>query len=182
MPINDELEEDQNQKDSDKKEGKSKVNKGNLLVILTGVLVITITPISTWLVVRNFGPDTAASTEETPEKKKGEEKSPENSKEVLFPIDPLVVNIAETRMTRVLSVQMHLVLSDEKLKTVLEDKMPMVKDRIMSIVGRKTLSELEDESGRKKLKRDIALEINEMTRDEMAGTVLNVVFSQFLIQ
>jgi flagellar basal body-associated protein FliL len=52
----------------------------------------------------------------------------------------------------------------------------------MTVAGRKTLSELEDESGREALKREIALKINDLTRDHMAGTVLDVVFSQFLIQ
>ena len=97
-------------------------------------------------------------------------------------IDPLVVNISGTRMTRVLRIQVHLILSEPRLEEVIKEMMPMVKDRIMSTAGRRTLDEMEGVDDRESMKRDIALEINSLIRSRMAGSVLDVAFSEFLIQ
>ena len=149
-------------------------SKGPLLIILVGVLVMTVTPLATYFVVRQ----SAAPAQPSPEAV-ATEPAPQP---IVMQIEPLVVNISGTRMTRVLRLQVHLVLSEARLKEVLEEMMPMVKDRIMATAGRRTLDEMEGIDDRDSLKRDIALEINSLVRNRMAGSVLDVAFSEFLIQ
>lgn len=147
--------------------------KGPLLLIVIGLLVMTITPAATYLIVRQSS-GTGDPAKPAPEKPL--------QKPVVMAIDPLVVNISGTRMTRVVRLQVHLRLSEARLVDVLTEMLPMVKDRIMGTVGRRTLDEMESVDDRESLKRDIALEVNSLIRDRMAGSVLDVAFSEFLIQ
>ena len=153
-----------------KAEGKK---KGPMLLILIGLLVMIVTPAATWMVVRQ---SSAPSSEEGKAPKEPE------AQPIVMAIDPLVVNISGTRMTRVLRIQVHLVLSEPRLQEVLTEMLPMVKDRVMSTAGRRTLDEMESIEDRESMKRDIALEINSLVRTRMAGSVLDVAFSEFLIQ
>lgn len=178
---NEAIENDDGVEENGKKTKKpSKGNKATLIIILMGFLVMTVTPVTTWLLVRSTAasPSSEAS-DATAEEAEGEE---EKAAEILFPIDPLVVNIAETRMTRILRLEVHLVLSEQRLQPVLEEMMPIVKDRIMEIAGRRTLAELEDGNSRVALKRDIVLALNDLVRNRMSGSIEDVAFSEFLIQ
>ena len=146
--------------------------KGPLLLIIIGLLVMTVTPTTTYFIVHQ-------STKPTPEEEILEKVT---EQPIVMAIDPVTVNISGTRMTRVLRMQIHLVLSEARLERVLKEMLPMVKDRIMSTAGRRTLDEMESAEDRESLKRDIALEINSLIRDRMSGSVLDVAFSEFLIQ
>ena len=168
-PKNEMLDGDDAMPPKTKAEGRK---KGPLLLIVTGLLVMTVTPTATYFIVhRSAGPNPEAASPEQPAKQS-----------VVMAIDPVTVNISGTRMTRVLRIQIHLVLSEPRLEAVLKDMLPMVKDRIMSTAGRRTLDEMESAEDRESLKRDIALEINSLVRNRMSGSVLDVVFSEFLIQ
>ena len=92
-----------------KAEGKK---KGPMLLILIGLLVMIVTPAATWMVVRQ---SSAPSSEEGKAPKEPE------AQPIVMAIDPLVVNISGTRMTRVLRIQVHLVLSEPRLQEVLTE-------------------------------------------------------------
>ena len=146
--------------------------KGPLLLIVFGLLVMIIAPLTVMLLIKK--PAEKSDAEEAVQKP-----APQP---VVMAIDPLVVNISGTRMTRVLRLQVHLILSEPRLEEVIKEMMPMVKDRIMSTAGRRTLDEMEGVDDRESMKRDIALEVNSLIRSRMAGSVLDVAFSEFLIQ
>jgi len=150
---------------------KAATSRGNLWVILVGLLVMIATPTASYFAVRA----SIAPSARTPKQEAA-------GSRVVMTIDPLIVNIAGTRMTRVLRIQVHLVLSEARLEEPLRDMMPMVKDRIMTTTGLRTLDDLEGMDGRDALKRDIIAELNSMIRDRMAGRILDVAFSEFLIQ
>lgn len=147
--------------------------RGNGLFVLVGLLVMVVTPAASYFAVR-------VAQNPSDAKPAAEKAARENP--VVMPVDPIVVNISNTRMTRVLRLQAHLVLSEARLEEILRERMPMVKDRVMTTAGQRTLEDLEGLDGRDALKRDIVVEINSMIRDRMAGSVLDVAFSEFLIQ
>ena len=163
--------------DGDEKPAASKAKpaakkKGPLLLIVFGLLVMIVAPLTVLFLVKPAGEkkdDGVAAQKPAPQP-------------VVMAIEPLVVNISGTRMTRVLRIQVHLILSEPRLEDVIKEMMPMVKDRIMSTAGRRTLDEMEGVDDRESMKRDIALEINSLIRSRMAGSVLDVAFSEFLIQ
>ena len=146
--------------------------KGPLLLIVFGLLVMIIAPLTVLFLIKK-------PAEKTDAESAVQKPAPQP---VVMAIDPLVVNISGTRMTRVLRIQVHLILSEPRLEEVIKEMMPMVKDRIMSTAGRRTLDEMEGVDDRESMKRDIALEINSLIRSRMAGSVLDVAFSEFLIQ
>lgn len=146
--------------------------KGPFLLILIGLLVMIAAPAGTYFFMKgngNGGNGASVDPKKIPQP-------------VVMDIDPITVNISGTRMTRVLRMRVHLILSEERLKTVLDEMLPMVKDRIMAVAGRRTLDELESVDDRESLKRDLAMEVNSLIRNRMAGSVLDVAFSEFLIQ
>ncbi len=155
-------------------EAKKKGGKGGLLLILIGVVVLITVPAATFFLLRG---DAGSEDGEGTSRRQAPQVQP-----VVVAIEPLVVNISGTRMTRVLRMQVHLVLSEPRLEEVIKEMNPMVKDRIMSTSARRTLDELEGVDDRESLKRDIALEINSLIRSRMSGSVLDVAFSEFLIQ
>jgi flagellar protein FliL len=146
--------------------------KGGLILILVGALVLVGAPAGTFLFLK-------ASNADKVEEEAAAKPTPPP---IVKPIDALVVNISGTRMTRVLRMQVHLILNEERLSPVIDEMLPMVKDRIMATAGRRTLEELESIDDRESLKRDITLEINSLVRSRMAGSVQDVAFSEFLIQ
>ena len=168
-PKNEILDGDDTTSPKTKAEGRK---KGPLLLIILGLLVMTVTPTTTYLIVHK-------ATKPSPEEEILEKVT---EQPIVMAIDPVTVNISGTRMTRVLRMQIHLVLSEPRLAGVLKEMLPMVKDRIMSTAGRRTLDEMESAEDRESLKRDIALEINSLIRDRLSGSVLDVAFSEFLIQ
>lgn len=162
--------------DGDEKPSKGKAaapapkKKGGLMLILVGVAVLVAAPAASYfLFFKNGGEAKDAPQKPAPPP-------------VVMAVEPVVVNISGTRMTRVLRMQVHLVLSQATLEPVVKEMLPMVKDRIIAVAGRRTLNELETVEDRDSLKRDLVLEINSLIRPRMAGSVLDVAFSEFLIQ
>lgn len=150
--------------------------KGTAVVIIVGFLVMILTPLVSYLIVKTtLSPLSAIETGETESKK-------DNGAPVTMNMDALVVNVSGTKMTRVLRFQPHLVLSESRLEGLLREMQPMVKDRILLAASRRTLNELEGSEGREMLKRDIISEINAIVRPRLSGSVVDVHFSEFLIQ
>jgi flagellar basal body-associated protein FliL len=145
-----------------------------LVVIVVGVLVMILAPLASWLVVKfTINPKLpAGSARETAA----------TGPQTILNMSPILVNVAGTRGTRVLRIQSHLILSEPRLSEQLQNIMPIVTDRAISIASRRTLDQLETVDDREALKRDIGNEINAMIRDRFSGTVLEVVFSEFLVQ
>lgn len=147
---------------------------GIFLVVIVGILVMVLAPLASWFVVKlTLDPQRPATSEPK------EEQTPA---EILFNLDSIVVNVAGTRMTRVLRIQPHLVLSDQRLSESLQNLKPIIKDRVMMIASQRSLDQLETMEDREAMKKDIANEINILIRDRFSGSVVDVVFSDFLIQ
>lgn len=149
-----------------------KRGKSSIALILVGLMVMTVTPVATYFVVRNMPGDNGG----------GLSGRPSARQPIIVDIEPITVNVAGTRMTRVVRVIAHLEINDSRLEPILKAQMPMVRDRIMTTLGRRTMEELEGIDDREALKRDIMLEVNSLIREHMAGQVVGVAFSEFLIQ
>lgn len=118
--------------------------------------------------------------------KKNETKVPTVKKlpETLITVemDDIYVNIAETKATRVLKLSPVLELSEQRLTSVVEGRIPLIRDLISETACRLSIEELDGSNGRQILKREIKNQLNVMLRNHMAGAVENVYFSDFLIQ
>lgn len=147
----------------------AKKGKGGLLFVLLGVLLIG-AGIGTGLVLGKRSRPTVSGS-----KKRA-------AAPVIVNFQDLYVNIAETKATRVLKITVVLELSEEKLSTPLEAHRAIIRDLISEAASRMTIEELEGRNGRGILKREIKNRVNDLLRDWMSGAVVDVYFSDFLIQ
>lgn len=156
-------------KDVTEEEGVPKKGKGMMIIAIVGV-VLVVAGVGTGLVLGK------QSTPDVPEVKK----KSEVPTTIMF--KDLYVNIAETKATRILKLTVVLELSEEKLTATMEAYRPIVRDLISESASHMTIEELEGRNGRGILKREIKNRTNDLLRDRMSGAVVEVFFSDFLIQ
>jgi flagellar basal body-associated protein FliL len=148
--------------------------QGNMLfVIIIGLLVMVLTPLASYLVVRLSLPASPIQDEQ---------KEESNKEQVVLDMQPILVNIAQTKGTRLLKLVPHLVLSEAALQDELKNSTSLLADRILLACSRKTIDELEGPEGRATLKRDIIAEVNAAIQGRMKGSVVDIYLSEFLIQ
>jgi len=156
-------------KDVVEEEDVPKKGKGMMIIAIVGV-VLVVAGVGTGLVLGK------KSTPEVPEVKK----KSEIPTTIMY--KDLYVNIAETKATRILKMTVVLELSEEKLTAMMEAYRPIVRDLISESASHMTIEELEGRNGRGILKREIKNRTNDLLRDRMSGAVVDVFFSDFLIQ
>ena len=142
-----------------------------MLVVIIGVVITVATPLITFFVVKATVPPTVSMEEKT-----------STDSTATYDLKEMYVNIAETKGTRILKLQPVLVLSNEKLSPKLEENDALLKDRIIMAVSTKTIDELEGSNGKESLKREIITALNAAIKDKMSGAIMDVYFTQFLIQ
>ncbi len=172
---------------------------GMFVVVIFGLLVMTLTPVITFFVVKAVAVPQAVSEAGGHKEAKaeggggghgakkeggghggGEGKADSSN---ILSLKSVMVNIADTKSTRVLRLEVHLVVSDVELVGELKNNyMSMLLDRVMFAASRKTLDELEGPQGRESLKRDIIGEINSIIKNKLAGAITDVYFVEYLIQ
>ncbi|MDZ8117293.1 flagellar basal body-associated FliL family protein [Pontiella agarivorans] len=162
-------EENDIDKSGTENEGTGKKGKGVILIAVLGVVLIA-GGIGTGLVLGKKSRPVVTVPKKNPD-------TP-----VIVQFKDLYVNIAETKATRVLKLTVVLELSEEKLTTPLEAHRAIIRDLISEAASRMTIDELEGRNGRSILKREIKNRVNDLVRDRMAGAVIDVYFSDFLIQ
>ncbi len=151
-----------------------KSSSGLLVMIGVGVALIVVSAAVTFFTVKSSVP----KEEPIPEKKEGGE--PET--QFTCDLHEIYVNIAETKGTRVLKIVPILVMSEERLAKEAEKMSPLLRDRASYAASSLTIDQLEGPSGRDALKREIMNAVNSSLKKEMSGAVVDVYFSDFLIQ
>ena len=147
---------------------------GMLIIIIVGFLIMITTPVITFFLIKittNKESKTPAPIEAP-------------TQEGVVDLDPIVVNIKDTAGTRYLKTTVHLVVSDPRLTEKFKESKPRVRDTVITALMSKTLPELEGDKGREALKLQIKKSMNQIlsSSGEMKGTVLDVYFSEYLIQ
>ncbi len=159
----------------DGEESPVKTKSSTLLFLAIGILIVIVTPLVTYLVVRKTVQKPFAA-------------APADDNEVLkestqtHSLKPIYVNIAGTQGTRVLKIEPVLVVSEGRLIEHLSKLEPLLRDKVLEIVSPKTIDELETFDTRRGLKNDIMESVNELTRGELSGAVIDVCFNEYLIQ
>lgn len=162
------------EKEAAAEQGKKSESKlGVIVVVVVGLLVMTLTPLISWLVVKNIVPPLIVE-------KKTEEQ--QNGVETILPLGEIQASIKGTKVTRFIVVEPHLVLSESRLLETLKNMTAMLTDKVLQTLSRRTIDEFEGPEALESLKRDIMSEINSEIEDKMSGVVKNVYFKKFLIQ
>jgi flagellar basal body-associated protein FliL len=150
---------------------------GLLPVIIIGILLIVASAGVTFFVVKMTMPSMPTAKHESHTGSgEGEKAVP-----LFMPLKDIFVNIAETKGTRILKISPTLVVSEQKLLTMMNQNEALVKDRIGFAAGKMTIDEL-GANGRENLKKEIIFQLNSAFQDKMAGSVTDVYFADFLVQ
>lgn len=128
------------------------------------------------------GPVLAAKKAAAPAKpaehaeKKGEG---EGSGAVVHPVENLVLNPAGSNGTRFLMVTATFELKDQSGDEAMKTKEAEVRDRILALLGKKTVEELTDVTQREVIKKET---MDAITPLFPKGMIVKVFFPQFVIQ
>lgn len=136
----------------------------------------------TWYVLNK---SVAAHGEAGEEKKEGEPE--EDMAEVLekgavLPLDPFVVNLADTDAARYLRIKVSLMVDDkEKIAEVVENMalQGKVRDVILQTLTRKTSQDLVHDEGKNHLRQEIQEQVQGFFKDPK---LVDVMFTEFVIQ
>ncbi len=145
-----------------------------MIVVIVGLLVIVLTPLATFFVVKKAAP---------PSEEDAEKEALVVEGDILgFDLKPVNVNIAQTKGTRFLRLDVTLVVSEPGMVEELKKYNSLLTDRVILAASRRTIDELEGPKGREALKRDIISEVNAAIKGRINGAVTDVYFKEFLIQ
>ncbi|HIC87496.1 MAG TPA: flagellar basal body-associated FliL family protein [Aquificae bacterium] len=164
--------------DENKTQGQK--GKGRLFIIL-GILLILLG------ISGLFAYKTLFSEKENPiEKAKKEElkKIEEEIKKaekpgIMYNLGSLIVNLADQDAVTFLKVSITLELDNLQVQEQVEQRLPQIKDAIISLISSRTSNEIKTPEGQEKLKEEILKRINAILP---AGGVRNVYFTEFIIQ
>ncbi len=165
----------------------------NMLMIIIIVVLILIILIGAVVAVLLMGGDDEAQVNNTPQaqersvSKQARSSSGSNYSDtrqlndigILYPLDTFTVNLKSDAGRRYLKVTMSLELEGEELSMELDNKSPVLRDRIIRILTSKTLEEISSKKGKQKVSDQIMDTLNAMISD---GQIKGIYFTEFVIQ
>jgi len=98
---------------------------------------------------------------------------------VLYPLDTFTVNLKSDSGRRYLKVTMSLELDGQEISMELDNKSPVIRDRVIRILTSKTLEEISSSKGKQKVTDQIMDTLNAMISD---GQIQGIYFTEFVIQ
>jgi flagellar protein FliL len=97
----------------------------------------------------------------------------------MFPLDTFVVNLADGNGKRYLRATMQLELSPEQTVATLEQRLPQIRDVVLTILPTKQFQEIRTVEGKATLRTEILTKLNELFN---SASVANIYFTEFVIQ
>lgn len=97
----------------------------------------------------------------------------------LYPLDAFTVNLKSDSGRRYLKTTISLELNGKELSLELDNKKPVIRDRIIRILTSKTLEEISSKKGKQKISEQIMDTLNSMITD---GSIEGIYFTEFVIQ
>ncbi len=161
---------DENQDENDEKDEK-KPKQSNLLKIIVIVSALLITAGSGAFAYFKF----FAADQQKDEKP--EEVEVMDPKELIFPLDPFVVNLGGPSNFLKLTIQLEMTLPEDK--QYLESRLAPIRDSIVILLSSKTAESVSSPAGKLQLKDDINVRINQALGKDL---IRNVYFTEFVMQ
>lgn len=159
--------------ESPPKKAKSKL----LLILVIGVLLVALLGVGGFIVYKQVmggGNDADKKAETAAAAKKEASKLG-----VVTGLDPFIVNLAGEAGKRYIKVTMQLELSSKEGIEEVQQRMPQIKDSVITVLSSKTTEDLLTVDGKFQLKEQILTRVNILLQ---TGVVKNVYFVEFVIQ
>jgi len=100
-------------------------------------------------------------------------------KKIIYPLEPLVVNLADQGARRYLKITINLELDRPEVIKETETLKPCLIDSLITLLSSKTLADIETAKEKISLRREIVTSFNEQLT---TGRITNVYFTEFIIQ
>jgi len=97
----------------------------------------------------------------------------------LFALDSFIVNLADPGGKRYLRVTMQLELKDAKTHEHVTQRLPQVRDCILTVLPTRKVDDLQTVEGKTGLRNELIAKLNELLG---AGAVTKIYFTEFVIQ
>jgi flagellar FliL protein len=97
----------------------------------------------------------------------------------IFPLEPFVVNISDRDRDRFLKLKTEIELSSNDVAAELEQRLPQIRDLIISLLGAKSFDEVRTIEGKNFLREEMLLRINSLL---VTGKAKAVYFTEFVVQ
>lgn len=110
---------------------------------------------------------------------KKEEAPPKPGLGIMVPMEPLIVNLAQTDGKRFLKISITLELSSPEVNAEINENIQKIKDSILILLSSKTFEDVYSVQGKFKLKDEITTRVN---RFLVLGHVKDAYFTEFVIQ
>jgi flagellar protein FliL len=113
---------------------------------------------------------------------KPEQKKPQVQEQAvlsIWPMEAFIINIADTNGDRYLKLVIQLEVSDSSVIPELEKLKPRLRDSILDLLTSKPYKDLIDQTGKQRLREDIAGRVNNILSK---GKVTKVYFTDYVMQ
>ncbi len=94
-------------------------------------------------------------------------------------IEEFIVNIISGDAAHYVKASLTVELTNEQVKTEVEQRMPQMRDAILLLISNKTFEELQDLQGKKQLKAELLNTVNSFLQ---TGKVISIYFTNFVVQ
>ena len=111
--------------------------------------------------------------------KKKEKKKKKVKKDVMYHLDPFIVNLARSQGNRFLKITVSLEISSPEVRSNLEKNVQKISDSIILLLSTKTFEDVYSVQGKFTLKGEITTRVNQFLT---VGQVKGAYFTEFLIQ
>jgi len=95
----------------------------------------------------------------------------------LVPLETFVVNLAGSRGSKLLKVNMELEISNAEVQEEIEKRKPQIRDMILIMLSTKSFNDLSEREGKDRLREEIAETINSFLS---RGKIKRVYFTEFI--
>jgi len=164
----------------------------NMLIIVIIVVLVLIIIVGAVVAFMLMGNDNApvnnqvtpqANEKRTPQARQTSDEYSDSRKlndiGILYPLDTFTVNLKSDSGRRYLKVTMSLELEGEELSMELDNKSPVIRDRVIRILTSKSLEEISSKKGKQKISEQIMDTLNAMISD---GRINGIYFTEFVVQ
>jgi flagellar FliL protein len=97
----------------------------------------------------------------------------------IVPLEPFVVNISDRERDRFLKLKTEIELSSAEVAVELEQRLPQIRDLIISLLGAKSFDEVRSIEGKNFLREEMLLRINSLL---VTGKAKAIYFTEFVVQ
>lgn len=132
-----------------------------------------------WLGARAAGPPVSADAQ-PPAAGAGRAAEPEGIlRDRVLTLEPFIVNLLGEDASRYLKVRIELEARSEVERAGLEDRMPQVRDAVLSVLSAHDVVDVTSVEGKTLLKHELLERVNALRQDEPVRAVL---FTEFVVQ